>query len=493
MKTQHALLNFGAALLAASTLVFGQQPVTTPANSPGSAPPPGAGWFNDWLRTNGNAWKSWDLGGQFRFRFEDKEHMAIAGVTGAMDFRDHGADHSNAYELFRTKLHLGYKAADWLGVYAEGRDSVSWNDDRVPEPEEDRFDFHQGYILLGDPKQFPVTVKVGRQELAYGDERLVGPSDWNNLGRVFDAARLRFENPAFWAEGFAGRVVVPRDDQFNMPNDYDWFWGAYSSTRKLCPRQETQLYFLGRNASAESPAAVTGGLVGLATPRDVYTIGLRAKSLPGQPQGFDYSLELAGQSGRFQETASSPSLDHQAFAAHAATGYTWEKAALKPRLGVEYNFASGDSNPNDNQHETFENLFPTNHKFYGFMDFFSWQNLHDVRFSALAKPASGLQVSLDYHLFWLADTADYFYQVSGAPRTGAVVGSGEGYNRNPAYDSFVGSELDLVASYAVKPWASLQAGYGHFFVGSYVKQSLSATTHGATDADWVYVQATLNF
>ena len=51
------------------------------------------------------------------------------------------------------------------------------------------------------------------------------------------------------------------------------------------------------------------------------------------------------------------------------------------------------------------------------MDFFSWQNMHNVRFSAAIKPVKGLTVTADYHLFWLADTADYFYSVSGLPRT----------------------------------------------------------------------------
>jgi len=487
MKTQLSTLTAGIVCLTPFALAIAQ------SAAPTAAPPASAGLVNDWLRPQNDAWKAWDLGGQVRLRFEDKEHMAIPGLSGAMDFRDHRADTSNAYELLRTKVHVGWRAADWLSVYGEGRDSRSWNDKRTPEPEEDLFDLHQAFLVIGDPKKFPVTAKVGRQELVYGDERLIGASNWNNLARVFDAAKLRFENSAFGLDTFLGRVVVPRDDHFNVPNDYDWFWGAYFSTKKLLPKQETQLYFLGRNASAQSPSAVTGGLIGLATPRDIYTAGLRAKSLPGQLRGFDYSLELAGQFGRFQESATSASLDHQAFAAHVAGGYTWEEAAPKPRLGAEYNFASGDSNPNDNKHQTFENLFPTNHKFYGFMDFFSWQNLHDMRFSVSAKPAKPLQVSLDYHLFWLADTADYFYQVNGAARTGAVAGSGAGYTRNPTYDSFVGSELDLVATYSPRPWVNLQAGYGHFFVGNYVKQSLAATTHGTADANWFYVQATLNF
>ncbi len=94
-------------------------------------------------------------------------------------------------------------------------------------------------------------------------------------------------------------------------------------------------------------------------------------------------------------------------------------------------------------------------------------------------------MTADYHLFWLASTSDYFYGVSGAARrTG-------GYGIATANDSFIGSELDIVASWIIKPCATVQAGYGHFFRGDYVKQSLS--TSGSTDADWFYAQAVFNF
>jgi hypothetical protein len=178
-------------------------------------------------------------------------------------------------------------------------------------------------------------------------------------------------------------------------------------------------------------------------------------------------------------------LEHSAWAAHVAGGYTLEKTWATPRLGLEYNFASGDSDPTDDQHETFENLFPTNHKFYGYMDFFSWQNTHDVRANASIKPVKGLMITADYHAFWLADTSDYFYQANGRPRTA-------GYGINANAGSFVGHEVDLVATYTYKTYGSVQAGYGHFFVGDYVNDSL-ASLGGATDANWAYVQLLFNF
>ncbi|MBK9139334.1 MAG: alginate export family protein [Verrucomicrobia bacterium] len=479
------LLSSSALVLAATAAVYGQHTVP-------SRPPSGAGLVNDWLRERDPHANKWDVGGQFRVRYEAREHLAVAGVPGAIDFRAHGAPtHDNDYWLFRTKLHMGYSPLSWLRVYVEGRDSFSEGDERVPNLESDRADLHQAYVALGDTKQSPLLAKVGRQELAYGDERLMSSFDWNNIARVFDAAKLRFEHEKFWVDGFAGRVVVPDDNNFNEPNNHDWFWGAYGGTKALVPKAETQLYFLGRNASAEAAGPDPGALIPLPTERDIYSVGTRVKSLPGQLKGWDYGAEVVYQFGEFRETNTGPELDQDAWAAHVMGGYTFASAPASPRVGLEYNFSSGDADPTDGRHQTLDNLFPTNHKFYGYMDLFSWQNIHNPRINLTLKPAKGLTLTVDYHLFWLADTADYFYQANGNPRRGGAAGAG--YDRNQGHDNFVGSEIDVIVTYAPKPYLNLQAGYGHFFVGDYVEQSLGSPAFGSSDADWLYLQAAFNF
>jgi len=95
-------------------------------------------------------------------------------------------------------------------------------------------------------------------------------------------------------------------------------------------------------------------------------------------------------------------------------------------------------------------------------------------------------------LIWLADTHDSFYTNKGARRGGLVPTVGAGYGINPNFNSYVGSEIDLVATYAFQRFASLQAGAEHFFVGDYVKSSL-AGIGGTRDATFVYAQFTLNF
>lgn len=440
------------------------------------------GLINEWFRQQDPAFSAWDVGGQFRLRYEDKDD---AGFVANRDFLK-SRDNDNGFLLLREKLHIGYKPTPWLGLYAEARNSTADFDKRPsPSPDTDKGDLHQAYVSLGDPKKFPVTLKAGRQELLYGDERFVGIGDWSNTGRVFDAAKLRFENDFLWADAFAGRVVVPRDNHFNIANDYDWFWGVYGSTRKLVPWQDTELYFLSRNVEVGSPNAVATGIGGV-TARDIYTIGTRWKSVPGKLGGWEYSTELAGQFGSISSAGGG--IDHEAFSADATVGYTWSKAHGTPRLGAGYTYASGDDDPNDTVNHTFEGLFGTNHKFYGVMDLWGLRNIHSARALASWKPWKPLTLSSEFHLIWLAEGNDFLYPESGAGR------SGNGYGRNPQFSRFVGSELDIVGSYALKSYADLQLGYGHFFVGDYIKQSAQSApaNAGAVDANWVYVQLRIN-
>ena len=186
------------------------------------------------------------------------------------------------------------------------------------------------------------------------------------------------------------------------------------------------------------------------------------------------------------------SLDQDAYAFHADGGYTFAKAWGAPRLGLEFNYASGDGNSKDSTHGTFDQMYPTGHRFSGIMDMYAWQNIEDVRVSLGLKPCAKVTATATFRGVWLANTADAFYQANTAARSGGTVGGHDGYALNPSYGSFVGTEADLVVNYAVTPFAGIQAGYGHFFVGDYIKQSFSAIG-GASDADYFYLQTTFKF
>ena len=498
----------GLSLLCVTFKVVAQTNDTvTTTNAVATAKPiASAGLLNDWLREQSPEFKAWDIGGQLRLRYADSEGAVPAAslmtsvpasgkpltipVNPNTDFIAHGKPNSSDELLLRERVHLGYTPITWLTVFGEFQSATESWDRRSPSPDKNEADLRQASLLLGDPKAFPLIAKVGRQELIYGDQRFVGVADWTNPGRTFDAVKLRYVGESFWVDAFAGNVVVPYAGHFDESNGHDLFSGIYASSQRLLPWQESQVYFLLRNADAHAVSAEAMDVPGTpTTARDIYTLGFRFKSLPGKLDGWDYSLEAAGQLGSIYNSSLKKRLDQQAYAIFASAGYTWKNVWATPRLGIGYEGGSGDSNSKDGKSETFENLLGSIHSFYGQMNLLCERNMHIPRVSASLKPTKDLTLSVDYLSFWLADTHDSLYPASGGGR------NSNGYGIHPDFSSYVGSELDLVGSYAVTSWCKLQAGYGHFFVGDYIKQSVATkpANGGAVDANWVFVQTTINF
>lgn len=508
MTKTNATLSAGVLVLAAINHVYAQYIAPPP-------PGPYAGFINEWLRKEDPDMNAWDFGGAERLRFVDYEGYNIPGEPGTPakannDFRAQGADTANSYLMSRLRFHAGYTDT-WFGAYVEGQSSLESDDERwayfanpLPKgevnrqgygPEEDAINLHQAYVTIGNPSAFPLSLKVGRQILSYGEERLVGAFDWNNIGRNFDAIKVSLNTEWIAADFFTSREVIPQDGRFDTDNDHELFSGVYATTLKI-PATVLDLYFLSRNASAQALTDVPSPQFPQPSARDIYTVGGRVTSRPGGICNWDYSVEGAYQFGSFRDTrAGAPTtrLRQDAFMAVVQGGYTFTNTWADPRLGAEFDYGSGDDNPKDGTHGTFDNLFPTNHKFYGSMDFVSLQNIIDAGMNLSLHPCSRVTTTLMGNFLWLADTHDSFYAVNGTPRGGTATTPGTGYGVNPTYNSFVGSELTAIAGWAVTSWAQLEGGYGHFFHGDYLSQTWSAAGFGARDADFAYAQLTFKF
>lgn len=389
--------------------------------------------------------------------------------------------------LNRFRLGLAIKPVDWLTLYAQTQDSREFFTDRPTTPGvmgaegNDNFDLRQAYFQLGPTW---VYAKVGRQELAYGDERLIGTNPWNNFGRTFDAAKLHYEQSKFWVDVFSSTVVYILRDSFDYS---DFFNGAgthrdqvfsaiYGSTTAINPLT-IDLYAL--ILDEHNPTTIVQGITypgtSLSTPgtrTDFVTLGTRLKADPKKLNGWEYEGEFAFQKGQVSD------LNLTAFAAHAGGGYNF-KCPWNPRFFAEYNYASGDHNPNDGNIQTFQNLFPSNHAYYGYMDLFSWQNMQNPELSLKVKPCKEIGLETDFNWFWLANTNDAWYRANGTTRVRPIT---------PGAPNYVGAELDVLMTFQpVKPLV-IWVGYSHFFSGSYV-----CATGACDDADFGYAQATINF
>lgn len=479
---------------------------------PPSPPVPVPGVIDEDLHVQDPALKGWDFGLNERLRSDNKSGAGTTHAGSNWDFASApSTTNRNDYWLTRLMPRLGYTDADFSFV-VEARSSYSLRDNRYTatapgkglSENDGPLQLQLAYVTLGNPKTSPITVKIGRQELVYGDQRLVGSAFWLNTPRTFDAMKVRYQQPGFGVDLFTARVVYDRAGHFNESDPHDYLSGAYFDFPRLSPDAVVEAYLFARNVAR---AAVTDNwsLVAppfrLPAPQDVYTAGLRTKSKPGALGPWDYGIEVMMQSGDravvspatpVAAALAAPRVQHDAWAFVLQGGYTWKEAPMTPRLALLLSAASGSGDTSNSTSGTFQNLLPSNHGLYGAMDLSSLQNLEDIRLSCSLKPSRTTSLAVDLHQQYLEDASDYWYNAAGVPRItpGAAAGSGKGYGLNPTYSRDLGEELDLVGGWTVTRGLLLEGGVGHFFRGSYVKESLSAV--GSKDANYVYVQATLN-
>lgn len=425
-----------------------------------------------------------------QFYFADSNLWVTAQERARVEYRSNNytfnsgitAD-SDTFLLQRARLGLGAKACDWFKAYGELQDAREIASQRFvagknPNLEEDTIDWRQGWGELANYAEFPVGLKVGRQELSYGDERLIGVSDWSNTGRVFDAIKLRWQSKQFWIDAFGANVVnnnvnSGRDNSFDDKAEWaDDFYGLYGSTTFVTNHVWDVYGLLRDKADAKFAGAK----------RQLYTVGTRFLATPALAP-WDYNVELIGQFGHVQTPGSqfgetrATWASHEAFASTFNVGYTFDHE-WKPRLAAGYDYASGDHNPNNGEDGTFDPLFPTAHRPLGFLDAVGFKNIHNPHATFAFAPHKTLKLQLDGHLFWLAESRDAWYRANQQQIRRDIAGNSS---------SFVGSEIDFTATYSPIKRVKLQVGYSHFLTGGFV-----GDTGPHSDADFAYGQVTLS-
>jgi hypothetical protein len=378
---------------------------------------------------------SWlKLSGEFRTRVE--------GRTG-FNFVPNNND---AYGLFRTRVNLELTPFDWLDIFGQAQDAhaLGYDNGRPLGPMEDPLDLRQAYVRFGKPKGW-VKFTVGRQLLTYGDQRLIGPLDWTNVSRSFDAAKLELGTDNYKVDLFASSVVVnnPADAIDHSVAGHN-LHGVYGSLKKIVPFTVFEPYVLWK----------VGGV-------DVWSGGMRLASVRGLPElkGFDYTLEMVRQWGH------NGMLNREAYAGALALGKTLP-VAWKLRFSAEYDIASGNRSPTGKNIETFDQLYPTEHFFSGPLDLMGWQNMRQPRVSADVKPNKKLQMQVDYRWDSLDSPRDGLYDSTGKlsvkPKSG-----------NTTRD--VGTELNFTAQWNATPVWRVGAGVGHLFPGEFIKLNASGS------------------
>lgn len=302
------------------------------------------------------------------------------------------------------------------------------------------FALHQGILEIGDDRGY---IRVGRQEINYGNQRMIGALDWLMAARSFDAIRLH----AFFGDNIEldlfGSMLARQqaivDDSVDPPQTFTNN-GSYLATTNLSVRHSEALYLeayvLYRHDRPRSAAS-------LGLKNDIASPGIYLTGVP--LKGLKYTGEFTIQGGR------SANSTFFAFAASGDLDYTFEKVSWKPTLNGGFAYATGASS--NGKVDEFNNFFPTNHKFYGAADLIGLRNLIEghAHFSIKA-PKRPVGARLGIYNFALANPSARWSNVGGVT-----------FGLNP--DNTVrnlGQEVDLLFKWSFLPGISLSGGWTVF-------------------------------
>ena len=255
--------------------------------------------------------------------------------------------------------------------------------------------------------------------MAFGEQRLIGSVEWTQQGRVFDGVRLASAGKTGDLSLFMMKL---REDSAPGSPRNSYFGGAYAHIIKI-PHHVVDLYAFYDRLS---------GRAGV----DRLTAGLYWK---GKQRNIDYRLQFAHQAG---DLAGS---DINANLLAATLGLSFGKQA-KGRVALWYDYLSGDDDASDGKSRVFNTLFATNHKFYGFADYFlnipvhtANRGIQDAALRLSVVPEKRVKLAQDVHGFWAATS-------KGMP-------SGS-----------LGKEVDLTLSVKYRKPVTIVAGFSRFIV-----------------------------
>ncbi len=314
------------------------------------------------------------------------------------------------------------------------------------------------------PDDASLTLRLGRRELQYGRQRLVSPLPWGNTLRTWDGASLHLAGESGFVDAFWTLYAPVRKHKFNKPEEDQQFFGVYASGKPDVPGMLVELYALGfvRNGTY-TVNGTTGN-------DDRYTLGTRVLTPLGS-RALTLEVEGAYQLGRVGHADVSAYMVAVDLAAEIADAWA------RPRLAFDFDYASGDHRAGGDV-QTFDQLFPLGHAYFGILDFVGRQNVIDVSSHLTLRPLAATTVQVQGHLFRRAERADALYNAGGS-----VVRPGA-----PGTSLDVGQEIDVVLIQRFGRHVTTEIGYGHFFPGTFIEQ-----TGSHRGMDFLYVELALEF
>ncbi|MET0463404.1 MAG: alginate export family protein [Chitinophagaceae bacterium] len=388
------------------------------------------------LSRNGNTWLS--MGGDIRYQYQwfrnENWGKAIADKDGFLLTR----------YLVHSDLHLGAKTR----FFVQLQSSLANGKETSPSPvEENQLDLHQAFadVVFVRRGVTGLTLRVGRQELLYGSQRLISVRDGPNNRQSFDAARMIFSDGYGTADLFFSHFVRSKqrifDDGFN--NNVK-LWGAYLVRNKVPLVRNADLYYLGLHKSN----AVFADGIG----RELrHSIGSR---LWNTSSGARYDVEGLYQFGDLAGKAIS------AWTISVNAGYKFNSWKCRPELAIKTELISGDAISGDGHLNTFNPLFPRG-GYFGLVSLIGPSNLFDIHPSIALNISPATTWNFDCDLFWRYSRQDGIYQ----PNVALI------YDGSASKSLSIGRQYSTDIVYTPNRFLYLRGEFTFFKAGQFLREA----------------------
>ena len=329
------------------------------------------------------------LGGALRERFETIDAPAFGA----------GPARADSYLISRLEGHADLRAGPVQAFVQLQSDFAPGKTTKGPV-DADSLDLEQAFVALVEPVgEGTLKLRVGRQQFAFDLQRFVAARDGPNVRQSFDAVWGDYETRnwrfiAYYTQPVINRNLQPFDD---YSSGHNRFYGVRVE-RHVLGGNELSAYWSRFTNDKASYLTAAG-----AESRDVFDV-----RFAGQRGAIDWDLEAMGQTGHVGAAAI------RAWAIGSRAGYTLKSVRWTPRVGLQLDAASGDSNARDRTLGTFNPLFP-NGAYVTLAGFTGYANFVHLKPSITVSPTRRLTLTAAVAAQWRATTSDAVYTQPNIP------------------------------------------------------------------------------
>ncbi len=328
------------------------------------------------------------FGGEARLKYERYDEPALNQQPADKD----------GFLLQRYLLHADVRLGSHFRAFGQLQSSLEdFRTSGARPSDRDDLDLHQAFFDASTSWRDgnEMTLRAGRQEMAYGSQRLISVRDSPNNRLAFDAIRVLLGLGEWRADAWVGQPVeidtgIFDDQQVGETT----FWGGYiTGPLPFIPGMNADFYYLGLSRDDAKFARGTADELR-------HSLGAR---LFGRHGALDWNFELVGQFGSFGSD------DILAWTAASDTGWTFAEAPAKPRLFLRANIASGDRG--GSKLGTFNPLFPRG-AYFNEASLIGPQNLMDLQPGVELALAKSVKLAASCGFVWRESLEDGVYGVA---------------------------------------------------------------------------------